>query len=242
MGGVQSAVYSRTGAWHCREGEKSQDVTLVTESDRFCFYGLADGQSGKPRSDTGGRESLKVLENYLRGMGIDGVRSYPFPDELPCMLMQQVRRGLLGLTKEKGGEFADYASTLLILALDPVSGAYMLAHLGDGCAVGIREGEEACLLSTPQNGLSGRETWLTTSDNAVSHFRLTFGNVENKTRILLMSDGADCLCRGRNISRQARQLMCTGTPEEIGCRLAEAEPRDDASCIVVDFARGGEGF
>lgn len=230
---VESCNY--TGLRHLRSRQESEDTVRMTRTPEFCFYGIADGQSGKPGGKAGGAKSLQALENRLQEMGIAGILDYPFPDELPCLLMQTVRCALSGLVQRRGGCFSDYASTLLVLAMEPATGRYVLLHLGDGCALSIPKGAQPRILSAPENGFSGRETWLTTSANAVAHFRVTFGRVDAGSRLLLMSDGAEGLCRGRNISRQARELLCGGSPEQIRDFLKATEPEDDASCIILDF-------
>lgn len=231
---VRAESCSRTGLRHLRRGQESEDTVRMTRTPEFCFYGIADGQSGKPGGRAGGAESLKALENCLQEMGIARILDYPFPDELPCLLMQRVRKALSALMRERGGCFSDYASTLLALAMEPSAGRYVLLHLGDGCAVSIPKDAEPRILSAPENGFSGRETWLTTSSNAVAHFRLSFGRMDAGNRILLMSDGAGSLCRGKNIPRQARNLLCGGSAGEIREYLKATQPEDDASCIILD--------
>ena len=90
------------------------------------------------------------------------------------------------------------------------------------------------IISPPDNGASLYHTWLTTSLNAVSHFRITFGTLKYGMRILLMSDGATCFCKGRNISRQAKELIRNGSPSELQSYLLNSNPSDDASCIILD--------
>lgn len=231
---IRPGVCLQTGSRHIRQNKACEDVIHISRTPALWFYGLADGQSEKPRCTEGGRTSLKALETWLGQRGLEALLNYPYPDELPCVAMQQVRGAINGLVREQGGSFPDYASTLLALAVEPDTGRYMLIHLGDGCAIAVRQGEPS-LLSAPQTGLAGNETWLTTSGNAVAHLRITFGSLQGKARILLMSDGAGCLCRGRNILRQARELICSGTPGEIFGYLKKAEPADDAGCIVLDI-------
>lgn len=91
------------------------------------------------------------------------------------------------------------------------------------------------ILSAPENGITSYHTWLTTSQTAVSHLRVTFGSLEDKSRILLMSDGATCLCRGRQVPRQAKELLKTGSSEQLARHLAKSEPVDDATCIVMEL-------
>ena len=226
------------GAEHQRQGMACEDVLYIRETAEFCFYGLADGRSGASHGAEGGMACLEAAADFLQHSGVAGLAGQPFPDEIPCLLMRKLRRRLLCLSQERGVEFREYASTLLAIGLDPATGQYVLLHLGDGCAVLVREFASMDVLGPPENGISNRHTWLTTAENAVPHLKVMFGTIRRNDRLLLMSDGVSCLCYGKNIPRQARALMLTGTREEITDHVRRANPRDDASCIVLDFLPG----
>lgn len=232
--GICAGAFRKTGTQNRQKNEPCGDVVHMVRTPEFCFFGLADGQSGKRFGAAGGKRSLEILEDYIRRQGIGALSEYPFPDELPCMLMREVRSGILALMKEQGGEFSDYASTLLAVAIDPAAGRYFLVHIGDGCAIALRQ-EALLMLSPPDNGIAINHTWLTTSDNAVAHLRLRCGSLQEVKRLILLTDGADGLCRGKNIPRQAAQLLSGGTRDAIFAQLEDREAADDTGCIVIDL-------
>lgn len=232
---IYAAACRQTGAWNLQAGRECEDMIYIRETPEFVFYGIADGQSGKSHGADGGYACLEAAADYIQRRGVSGLIDAPFPDELPCMLTRIIRRRLLSLAGEQGGSFSDYASTLLAVAVDPVTCQYVLLHLGDGCAIGVQRDNALLILSPPENGSTKQYTWLTTGLDAVSHMRLAFGTLQGKRRMLLLSDGANCLCRGKNLLRQARELILTGTQEEIMRYLNDAKLSDDASGIVLDF-------
>lgn len=223
--------YRQQGRFHRKNAEPCQDSLRITEEEEFRFYGLADGQTGAEASGEGGYAALQETEDWIREMGVKGLREYPYSDELPCLLMQRIRRRLREKSEGEGLPLEAYSSTLLAVGIAPESGQYVLLHLGDGCAVGVRQGE-AAILSPPENGITGRHTWLTTSANAVCHLRIRFGSLEKLDRLLLFSDGADCFCRGKCLLH--RELLSAGSAENLSRLLQAKNPADDASFLLVE--------
>lgn len=226
---ISTESCQKTGTRHLQAGQPCEDVVVIIREPEFWFCGLADGQSGKRHGAEGGRACLEVLAAWIRDRGVEQVRRYPYPDELPCMMMQQVRACL----KNMADDMEEYASTLLGLALDPVSGQSFFFHLGDGGLTAVRSDGSLVMLSAPENGPSARYTWLTTSNNAVSHLSIGFCSLETMKRLIFLTDGATALCRGSCI--RAGELLKTGTTEQILERLKASDPADDASCIVLDL-------
>lgn len=217
-----------------REAGLCQDEVLVRRSPELIFLGIADGRSGAACCGAGARASLEAAADFLREAGIDSLWNAPFPDELPCLILQAVRKRLLSLSRHSGADFREFASTLLAVAAEPKTGRFVLLHLGDGCAAAVEDSGNIRLLSAPENGASPRHTWLTTSSGAVGHLRVTCGSLSHIRRLVLLSDGAQCLCQGKNIPRKARELLRTGSREEILAYLRGSDPYDDASCILAD--------
>ena len=117
------------------------------------------------------------------------------------------------------------------------NGKYMMLHLGDGCAIHLPHTGDPMVVSAPDNGLTSCHTWLTTSENIVPHFHVTFGSLTSTKRILLLSDGATCFCRGRNIPRQAKELIKNRSQLQLQDCLMQSNPIDDATCIVLDVCK-----
>ena len=223
------------GRLHREKNESCEDIVVVQSHPEYLFCGIADGKSGAEFGVEGGRVSLEATADYIHELGIANLIHAPFPDELPCMVIREIRKRLLLLAGEKKAELQDFASTLLAIAVDRSTGDYALLHLGDGCALGIPETGDAAILSPPENGLALNHTWLTTSDHAVAHLRIRFGSLEGKTRILLLSDGVGCLCTGGNIPRRAVPLLRQGSKSQLRAYLEGSDPADDASCILLEL-------
>ncbi len=231
---IHATVCQKRGIRHRLAAERCEDVIFHLETPDLLFWGLADGQSGKPCGTEGGLASLKAVAGYIQTQGIAAVLHTPFPDELPCLFMQEIRRQILSLARKQHREFSDYGSTLLAIAVDPASAQYVLLHLGDGYAMHVGASNDVSLLSAPENGLTSCHTWLTTTKNNISHFRLSFGHLNQKKRILLFSDGVQCFCQGKNISRRAREQL-TGPVHGVASFLAGLETEDDSSCIILEI-------
>lgn len=223
------------GRLHRERDEPCGDIVVVQSHPEYLFCGIADGKSGAEFGAEGGRASLEAVTAYIHELGIGNLIHATFPDELPCMIIKEIRKKLLNLAGEKKAELQDFASTLLAIAVDQATGEYMLLHLGDGCALGIPETGDAAVLSPPENGLSFHHTWHTTSDHAVAHLHIRFGSLEGKTRILLLSDGASCLCGSGNIPRRAKPLLREGNKSQLQAYLEGSDPVDDASCVMLEL-------
>lgn len=232
--GIRRMLFQQTGSQNRRQGKPCEDVIFVKETSDLYFWGLADGQSGTRCGALGAEACLKALERFIREIGLNTLLDHPFPDELPCILMRTMRGSILSLCRSQSGDFHDYASTVLAMALDPVTGRYVLVHLGDGCAVSVRKDQSLVMLSASDNGPLPHHTWLTTSGNAVNHLRLRFGGISGNTRVILMTDGAKKLSNGKNIPRQAREKITHGTQMDLISYLSQSDPIDDTSCIVLD--------
>lgn len=227
---------SRTGQRHLREGGKCEDVSLILEHGGFRFWGLADGQEGKLFCREGGKAALGAVARYLEGKGIAALAAHPHPDELQYALIRRIRSTLEALALTHGAALQDFSSTLIALAIDPVTKDYILIHLGDGFVVGTKKEPRAKILSFPENGITQNYTWLTTSPDAIGHLRVYRGSAKNYSRLLLLTDGATMLCRQGNIARRAEALLSPpGRPEDILAAVRAGNPQDDASCIIINL-------
>ncbi len=231
---ISAGAFQQTGSQNQHRQDDCGSVLLVRETPEFCFYGLADPQNGSVCGRTGGTVCLNTVCEGIRSRGINAMANFPFPDEFPCMLMREIRESIQSLIRRRGGVFPDYASTLLAIAVDSVTGKYVLVHLGSGCGVGVREDNSVVIISPPEKTAAPH---FTTSPIAVRHLRLGFGSVNSMKRVILLSNGADRLCNGKNIPRKAKALFTRGTQAEIYSYLKASKPSDDAGCIVLDFGK-----
>lgn len=228
---IQIADMQVTGSGHsvCR------DVVFLKFKGKLLFAGIADGKAEACHGPEGGKAALEALVDYIASVGVEELAHTRFPDALPCKMVSVFRSTLEELAQSCPAPFGEFASTLLLLAVDVETGRYLSLHLGDGCMLGVSQQGDIALISPPENGLTVYHTWLTTSDQAVSHFRIAHGYVHGKRRMLLMSDGATCFCWNRTVPGRARELLASAPPQELHQRLVQSQPSDDASCILLEL-------
>lgn len=231
---IHAAIYQQTGLRNIRAKKPCGDVVFFRETSDFLFYALADGQSNKSHGYDGGMVVLNCIANYIQNIGISKMLSMPFLDEIPFLLTREFRKALLSVAQQQDCLFTEYASTVLAVAIDPISGDYLLIHLGDGCIVGIQSNNSDIILSPPENVFSQQHTWFTTSDFMLSHLHIRMGKILNLRRIILMTDGATPLCHGKNIPSRAKRILADKDPNRILESLKNPNIHDDASCIVLD--------
>ena len=232
---IHASIGQQTGLRKCSAKSACNDVIYCRNTPTLFFYGLADGQGNQQFGTTGGSVALHAVAAYIQETGLSAIMEYPFPDEIPFLLTRVFRKALHSLAQQHGHPFSEYASTILGITIDPLSGNYLVIHLGDGCAIGIHNNHSAMILSPPENSYSKEYTWLTTSDYAVSHLRISCGNIQNFQRLVLLTDGATPLCHGKNISSRAKKLLAGEDPHQLLNALKRTHPYDDASCIVLDI-------
>lgn len=233
---VRARAKRQTGTWHARTKSPCEDVLLKIQQPDFCFYGLADGQSEKRHCIEGAQAVLECIAKLIAQVGVDQLADYRYPDELPALFARAIRQTLKALAQEDGN-MDEFSSTLLALALDPMTGRYIILHLGDGIALLVHQNEKIQTLSPPENGFLVNYTWLTTSAWAAAHLRLSSGIFKPNDRIVMLSDGAEHICYGENIRCQAVPVLKKGTQEEIADFLTATPSRDDASVIILDIAK-----
>ncbi len=231
---VHSQFVQKTGSEHLQHQLACEDILCSIELSDFVFCGLADGQSGMPLCKEGATAALHHLGGWILRQGIQNLIHARFPDEIPFLLMKELRCTLLALAEATGNPLAHYASTFIAIAIDPQSGEYVLFHLGDGCALRVLHDDSVQMLSSPDNPLLGSQTWLTTSNNATSHLRFIHGSTVSQKRIVLLSDGTG-LYRGKNILPRTRSLIANGSEQDFLDYWAVHPPVDDSSCILLDF-------
>lgn len=228
---VQFSDMQIAGSRHPR----CQDVTFFHQQQDLLFAGIADGKTDAPYGSEGGYAALQAVADHIAKAGLDAFWDVPFPDVLPSSVTAVFRQKLQDMAVARQASFQDFASTLLLLTLDLKTGRYLSVHLGNGCVLRVSPSEEIGFISPPEYGLTVYHTWLTTSQNAISHLRLSSGNIESKKRILLLSNGADCLCRHGSVPLRARSAIVQNSPEALHSCLSKSNPEDDASCVLLDF-------
>lgn len=231
------ACFHQTGQCHIREGIDCEDVSVIVEKGAYRFYGLADGQSGKRYCKLGGEAVLNAVSLYLEKKGVHSIWQNEYEDEIQYELVKVVRDTISQLSKEYGSSPEEFASTMVVIAIDTAEKLYATIHLGDGGIIGIGgKDQKPCLLSAPENGISLRYTWLTTSSSAMTHIRLHTGSLEDLSRIIMITDGATMFLRGKSIVKQSEEfLCCQKSSREFAQMIQDSAPQDDASCLIIDL-------
>lgn len=228
--------FHQIGQQHLLDGMECEDVSLIIERDSYCFYGLADGQSGKKYCRDGGKAVLTAVSAFLEGKGVHCLNQYEYTDELQYELIRVIRGTISSLSDQYQADSLEFSSTIVGFAADYRTGEYITVHIGDGAAIAISCDGSPLLLSAPENGITNYYTWLTTSRDAMHHMRIRHGNIDKMKRIVMVTDGATMICRGKEIAKKAEPLLIAAEPRtELENAIRSHCPQDDASCILADL-------
>lgn len=209
-------------------------MVYISEDERILFCGLADGQSGKKYCREGARISLECTAAYFKKNSVTELMNKAYTDEAQFALIKEIRQTLEKLAQQYDAAPEDFASTIIALVIDLCTGEFAALHLGDGCILGYAGDYGVKVMSGPDCGTDPRYTWLTTSKQALYHIRISFGSIHDWDRILLMTDGARCICHGANVHPKAKNLIKHNEAPQLGSYLMNSYSADDASCIVIE--------
>lgn len=230
-----SVCFSQTGQFHTESDSACEDRLVAIEEKGILFYGLADGQSGKRHCTDGAAAVLNAIAAYFEAETVNVLVEHTYLDELQYHLVRIIRQTLHSLSQTWQCDLTEFASTLVIVVIDPESRNYLCIHLGDGVVLGVREDRTPFILSHPENGITRQYTWLTTSPNCMHHLRVTRGSIGPIARLILLTDGATALFREGQIAWSARTCICDlDDPVRIPALVCQSHPWDDASGIIVD--------
>lgn len=226
----------QTGLSHIQNHQPSQDVVLNYTNSTVSILGLADGQSSKKMSAVGGQVVLEHVAAFIDRVGMDSIMSYRYKDELVYDIMRVIRECLQEKAETSNIDIDDLSSTLVLIAIDKTSGRFVTMHLGDGIILGVHNESIICI-SLPDNGVTSQYTWLTTSQGALNHLRINYGDIADYDRIILVSDGAYDICHGKRIQQRARHLLLSAKQNDIIEYMLRSQHEDDATIIISDICR-----
>lgn len=228
----------QTGAYHTAQGIPCQDqVYVCREGDTVCAA-LADGAGSRERSHIGAACVTRVVAQLACA---EFARWWDWGEEelagyLLCRCLEELER--------QSPPIYELASTLLFFAADG-EGRYLSGHLGDGVQIRVMP-ERTEVFSPPENGAFENETYFLTEEDALEHFRLRRGRLEEVGGLLLMSDGmADSLYQrstgtpAKACSTMVRWLqegdeaVITQALEENTRRFFVERSGDDLSLVVL---------
>lgn len=232
---LNADCYQQTGIRHVESNEECQDSVLCYTCFPISIYAIADGQSKKRFSASGGKLVLQYVSEYIAFHGIEKLSSLLYKDAIQYHILSGIRSLLHKEAEVHQTSIHEWASTIVLLAVDSTSGKYMIVHLGDGIIIGVTKDDNSLkTLSLPENGITSRSTWLTTSESALSHLRISFGSVEHYRRFIIASDGADSFFHGSNVLNRRKELLISGTRSDIGGFVNSTSHKDDCSVFIID--------
>lgn len=233
--------FKQVGTTHMNRNMDSDDVIYTSENPKLFFYGLADGQSGKKYCRQGAETVLESIGDYIRKRKIYDLSQYRHLDEIQYEIIRIVREKLGKLAIASQAKISEFASTILAMGIDPMTGKYMTIHLGDGGILGKRIDGSLNFISAPENGITSKYTWLTTSEGALLHLRIGFGQISNYSRVVMFTDGAEAICRGTNISVGIRRILNeNGDTSQLADMIYDSRPSDDATFIAINCEKMSE--
>lgn len=227
--------YSMPGQIHVIRHEANEDVILCEEMPELNFYGIADGQSRKKYCRIGAELALQEVRDYLVENPMKDLFSYRYVDEIRFGIINRIRKKLVQLSDNYQADICEFSSTVLALAIDSKTGMYMFVHLGDGGIIGKRTDGSLYVVSGPDNGITSAYTWLTTSQSALSHVQIGFGNVTKYNRMVMFSDGATEICKGNTINSHAAFLIEKSKDHSAIYEYVKGRHNmDDTSVVMID--------
>ena len=208
------------------------DMLLVRPmKEGYTFAGLADGQSRKQYCREGAMAALAAAADYLETQDLSALRQR-FSDELQYELIRCIRKALTALADQYHETLTAFASTLVCAIIHDDGGEFTLIHLGDGCVIRSDGDSRSSVVSPAENGITRSHTCLTTSENAMQHIRISYGQLRPGESLFLVSDGALALSSGLKVTRNAREAFTEQRFDHLKNLLRASDPDDDATLIM----------
>lgn len=226
---IQVRYFQSTGTTHrfCEDA-----IAISNKNPRYIFAACADGQSGKKHCHAGANAALSFLCDYFVTNSVSELQ-IRFPDEIQYEIISGIRSHLNALAVQYHTDISEFASTMCAMACDLETDSFLVAHLGDGCIIGVTKDNQLQIISPPENGLTNHYTYLTTSPNALSHVRLTWGTLSHYQAIYLMTDGVSSICKGGIIRPIAQKTLLSLDFNILSSLVNQHSPYDDASIIML---------
>lgn len=205
MSKLRHASSVRKGIDHIENNLPCQDNVYYMNENGIHVMALSDGAGSKAYSQIGSEIVTKEVCQYLikefDALQIVGEKYGKTQEEIEennkvikSSIFNYLKKRLLEKVNLSNGEFTleDLACTLLFVAIK--NGRYIMGHIGDGVIGGLfNSGASSSLrvLSHPENGAQINITFFLTDPDAEDHFRISLGNFNNLSGIILMSDGPE---------------------------------------------------
>lgn len=220
--------FRQAGKCHDYDLEKCQDhISIVSEANRTTIV-LCDGAGSSPYGGEAARITADVLGKHLH----ENFKKYLY-DSIPDIkrrLTQVVDNELIQAAKKININPGLLATTILAVCMDD-EGKFIGVHLGDGFILWDVRGEDGLqTVSSPQRGYLPSSTYLTMNCPLFYYMRFYRWPKPEAKRIILLSDGMDCLHKDFNqdtFSQQNQKLL-----QE---KMSAAKSFDDMSYILCEL-------
>lgn len=179
------SFFTEVGERHIKKGLQNQDGMAYEKKGSVHAMVLLDG-IGKSNATA---EAMGVIAKKLAKMVCEDFEQIYYAKHVSIKerLLLEIYRVIEKYMDKYNFQKHEYASTLMLVALDDKDGRLLLAHLGDGVILG--QGNSVKILSYPENGFLNNQTFVTTADGALLKLRIKTTYIDECSQILLMTDG-----------------------------------------------------
>lgn len=214
------------------KNKRCKDVAYFKETEDIGIFSLADGLNSQKYSDVGARIVQKALaENILnlKEKFWENTR-----EQNQMMGIRTIKEVLDHLAKEEKPR-DQYASTLMLVAVNAETKYAVWYHLGDGMLLKKSGDGKLEILSHPQNGITRQYTYTTANGELMRYLRTESVSLAEGDSLIMMTDGAmKPFYQGRRLTAWGEKIISRGE-QAIFEALQKLEPADDYSMLEVKF-------
>lgn len=225
-------TFQKVGTLHKNENVNNEDLIHIEQKNDSIYFCIADGQSGKRYCKEGAKICLEKVIEYVSQYEFEEFYCFSDYEQHKVSMMNQIEMSLKKEAIQKDTQFEEFSSTFIVLITDRKMERYILIHLGDGSVIGITKEGKTNFLSRPENGININTTWYTTSILAASHIKICKGDLQDMSKVLMVTDGAICINSREHISMRF-QRICTKEPEQIFDYIQQYNSIGDSSYILL---------
>lgn len=221
-------TFQIAGKCHNYDMEQCQDqVKIISDAERTTIV-LCDGAGSSPFGKEAANETAEIIgndihdhfERYLYGIVSDTKRR----------LAQIVDNGLNKKANILSIDSRLLATTIMAVSMDK-EGRFIGVHLGDGNILwNVKEEIGLKTISSPQRGYHRNSTFLTMNCPLFYYMRFYRWEKPEAERIILLSDGMDCLC-----SDLEKDTFIQGNQKSLRQRMIESNSYDDMSYVLCEL-------
>ncbi len=151
---------------------------------------LVDGIGNTDLNAVSGEKIAGAITKFLI-CNFDDIMKAP-ADIISTALMKEIYEIMETMMTDYHINAKECASTFMCICIDDSTKRYCVIHLGDGIIMCKKS--EWSILSRPQNGRQGNETYLTVSKNVQRQIRVYRRKTDEIQGFMLCTDGVYCGC------------------------------------------------